>query len=266
MPRLSSGECSALTRCASSSSSTTSCASRVSITESTERSCAISTFSALAIAAEQWHAAFERVREFRRELRRRDGIPVRTEFHAWKFVSGRGCLGDRIVPKGRRCQIFKDALQLVANLPSARLFNAVFPLKGDELAFELMVNSINRTLQAWDSRAVLVCDEGKESAYTRIARRLGGYNPIPDQLGTWQDSAEMTKNIPTVRVIEDPFFKKSERSYFIQLVDFCAYALLRRERPVASKTKYGLDQAFNLLAPILVREACPKNKEGIIVP
>ncbi len=39
--------------------------------------------------------------------------------------------------------------------------------------------------------------------------------------------------------------------------DFCAYALLRQERPIASKTKYGLDQAFNLLEPI---------SEGIIQP
>ena len=37
---------------------------------------------------------------------------------------------------------------------------------------------------------------------------------------------------------------------FIQLSDFCAYALLCQERPIASKTKYGLDQAFDLLKPI----------------
>ena len=59
------------------------------------------------------------------------------------------------------------------------------------------------------------------------------------------------------RVLEDPFFKKSDQSYFIQLSDFCAYALLRQERPIASKTKYGLDQAFNLLESI---------SEGVIRP
>ena len=59
------------------------------------------------------------------------------------------------------------------------------------------------------------------------------------------------------RILEDPFFKQSDQSYFIQLSDFCAYALLRQERPVESKTRYGLDQAFNLLEPI---------SEGIIRP
>ena len=65
------------------------------------------------------------------------------------------------------------------------------------------------------------------------------------------------KNGTIDRILEDPFFKQSDRSYFIQLSDFCAYALLRQERPIASKTKYGLDQAFNLLEPI---------SEGIIRP
>ncbi|WP_456332469.1 DUF3800 domain-containing protein [Fervidibacter sacchari] len=60
--------------------------------------------------------------------------------------------------------------------------------------------------------------------------------------------------------------KDSRQSYFIQLVDFCAYALLRRERPIPSKTKYGLDKAFNLLSPILVREANKDDPDGIIRP
>lgn len=221
-------------------------------------------FSALGVPAHDWHAAFDRFREFRRELRRRDGIYVHKELHAWKFVSGRGNIADRVVPKGRRCQIFKDVLRLLADIEGLRLFNAAFPPKNDERAFEWLLNRINRTMQAWDSRAILVCDEGKEAAYTRLRRRMGVYNPIPSRYGVWLDTGDAKKNIPIDRIIEDPFFKKSGQSYFIQMVDFCAYALLRRERPIPSKTKYGLDEAFNLLAPILVLEASPRDPEGIV--
>jgi hypothetical protein len=223
-------------------------------------------FSALAIPADQWRNAFQKVRKFRRELKNSDGIFVYKEFHAWKFVSGRGEFADRTITKGRRCQIFKDTLTLVAELPGARLFNAVFWAKEDEEAFERLVNRINRTMQAWDSRAILICDEGKECAYTRLYRRMCVYNPIPSRYGVWPDTGEPLKNIPIEYIIEDPFFKKSHQSYFIQLVDFCAYALLRRERPVASKNKYGLDKAFVLLDSILVREACNYDPEGIIRP
>jgi hypothetical protein len=224
------------------------------------------TFSALAIAADVWRNAFEEVKQFRRQLKQSDGIFVYTELHAWKFVSGRGQIADGIVTKGRRCQIFKDALQLISQLPGARLFNAVFPAKDDERAFERLLNRINKNMQVSESRAILICDEGKETAYTRLTRRMGVYNPIPSRFGHWVDTGTATKNMPIERIIEDPFFKKSERSYFIQLTDFCAYALLRRERPVPSKTKYGLDQAFNILSPILVHEASTRAPEGIIRP
>ncbi|MCR4404518.1 MAG: hypothetical protein NUW06_04475 [Candidatus Acetothermia bacterium] len=93
-------------------------------------------FSALAVPADQWQEAFAQVRAFRRGLKRSDGIYVYKELHAWKFVSGRGKISDRVVPKGRRCEIFKQALQMVASLPGSRLFNAVFPAKQDTWAFE----------------------------------------------------------------------------------------------------------------------------------
>lgn len=223
-------------------------------------------FSALAIPVDQWHEAFRQVREFRRALRLAYGIYVYKELHAWKFVSGRGDISDRVVTKGQRCAIFKDALTMVANLPGARLFNAVFPSKDDERAFEWMLNRINRTLEAWGSHAVLICDEGKDVNYTRLVRRMYVYNPIPSQLGVWADIGVSWKNIPLSRIVEDPFFKDSAQSYFVQLVDFAAYALLRKERPLPSKTKYGLDKAFYELDPILVREARPRDPEGIIRP
>lgn len=129
---------------------------------------------------------------------------------------------------------------MVAMLPEARLFNVVFPTKASEDAYEALLGGINRTLQTWDSHAILICDEGKDAIYTKIVRRM-----------------QTLKNSTIDRILEDPFFKQSDQSYFIQLSDFCAYALLRRERPIESKTRYGLNQAFNVLAPI---------SEGIIRP
>lgn len=223
-------------------------------------------FSALAIPENCWQDAFAQVRQFRRNIKKTDGIYVYKELHAWKFVSGRGKISDRVVPKGRRYQIFKETLEMIASLPGVRLFNAVFPAKEDERAFEWLLNRIQRAMETLNSRAILICDTGKEAIYTRLARRMHVHNPIPSKFGIWQDTGSKAKNIPIDRIIEDPFFKKSDHSYFIQLVDFCAYALLRRERPIPSKNKYGLDQAFQLLQPILVLEASKRDPEGIIRP
>ena len=197
-------------------------------------------FSALTIRADKWNPCLTAIKKFRHDIQTSDSISVYTEFHAWKFVSGRGKIADGVVPKGRRCQIFKQTLQMVTTLPEVRLFNTVFPTKASEPAYEALLRGINRTLQRCDSHTILICDEGKDAIYTRLVRRM-----------------QTSKNGAIDRILEDPFFKQSDQSYFIQLSDFCAYALLRQERPIASKTKYGLDQAFDLLEPI---------SEGIIRP
>jgi hypothetical protein len=56
---------------------------------------------------------------FRRDLKASDGIFVYKELHAWKFVSGRGRVGDRVVTKYRRGEIFRDTLELVASFPAS---------------------------------------------------------------------------------------------------------------------------------------------------
>lgn len=228
---------------------------------SDEQLCA---FSALALPVDQWQAAFQKMKEWRRYLRRDYGIFVYKELHAWKFVSGRGRPSDRIITKSQRVAIYREGIRLVANLPGARLFNAVFSHKEDERAFGWLLNHINRTLQAWGGYGLLICDEGKEAIYTRLVRRMGRFNPIPSQFGRWLDTGRGYRNVPIDRIVEDPFFKKSDQSYFIQLVDFVAYALLRKGRPIASKTKYGIDKAFGDLFDILAREARPRDPEGII--
>lgn len=223
-------------------------------------------FSTLVIPATEWHLCFRQVRDFRRQLKLTDGIYLHEELHAWKFVSGRGRPSPSIITNYRRSRIFDETLRLITQLPGARLSNAVFPRKADEDAFEQLLNRIDRTMIAWDSHAILISDQGKEQAYTRLVRKVYVFNPIPSQYGTWRDSGRNWRNMPLDRIVEDPFFKDSAQSYLVQLVDFCAYALLRRENPILSKTKYGIDKSFDILQPILVKEATRKNAEGIIGP
>jgi hypothetical protein len=222
-------------------------------------------FSALLVSDQSWRDCFNELRAFRRRFKVSDGIFVRKELHAWKFVSGRGRISDRVVTKHRRSVIFKEALALGAQLPGVTLMNGVSTAKDDVRLFEFMANRVNRAMQHWNSHAILICAEGKEATYTRLIRRMGVFNPIPSALGLWPEGTT-TRNIPTDLILEDPVFKPSQRSYFIQLVDFCAFALLRKERPIASRSYYGIDTAFDLLDPILHRAASRHDPQGIVRP
>ena len=187
--------------------------------------------TALAVPATHWRTIYNKVRLFRLDLQHAEGIDIHYEFHAWKFVSGRGNIADRIVKKGRRCQLFQDTLRLIAALPETRLLTSVSTTDQQERGFEKLILKIQKFLESNNSYAVLICDQGKEAFYTRSLRLL-------------QASGDADN------IVEEPFYKDSAHSYFVQLSDFCAYALLRQEHPLASKTKYGLDQAFKILASI----------------
>jgi hypothetical protein len=159
----------------------------VYIDDSQDQRARLYTFSALAVPAERWRAVFAEIRHFRRQIRDSDGIYVTKELHAWKFVSGRGRIAPGIVTKWRRCSIFREALTVLAQQQdSLSLFNVALHHRQD-WTFERLLNRINRTMQAYGSHALLICDEGKEAEYTRLVRRMGVYNPIPSAYGVWRD-------------------------------------------------------------------------------
>lgn len=219
-------------------------------------------FTAIGVHSRHWKEVFAEVIRFRKELRKHAGIYMNKELHATKFVSGRGRPSDKHLDKEMRERIFSYALKTLANVGPEKLmlFNVVN--RNQEWAYERILNRINRTMEAKDEHAIIISDEGKEGEYTRLVRRLGAYNPIPSKFGTWDSGPEVSKNIPISRVIEDPIFRNSEASYLIQMVDFCAYALLRKEIPHPSRP--SLSDHFKTLEPICFKSASKNDPFGII--
>jgi hypothetical protein len=214
------------------------------------------TVAGVAIPANVWRTSFETIQGWRRDLRKSDGIRVTRELHATEFLGGRGKLGaQKIIGKHRRAQIFHAAFVLMNSMPSVRVFTACRSDHTD-WAFERLITRIHKTMEAWDSHALLICDEGKEAEYTHLARKLSVFNPIT--VGPY------TNNVATRKILEDPFFKPSHKSYFIQMADFVAYALLRREKPLASKNRYGIHKSFDALTDVVAREAAPRDPMGVI--
>ena len=221
-------------------------------------------FSAVAIPAENWKSVFAAIKQYRRDLKANHQIFATVEWHATDFVGGRGRIAPVPIPKGLRCAIFRDALCMVANLPGARIFNAMAPRAHERLIFERLIMRINNTMKAWKSHALIVHDEGKD--YTPMVRKMSVYNPIQSKYGAWDDG-KLYKNIPVEKILEDIFFRDSADSFFIQLADFCAYALFRSEHPLApAKAKYQIETAFDALDAILTPECFGKDpkKKGII--
>ena len=218
-------------------------------------------YSALIMRGEAWPKAFAAVKEFRKELRKSKGIYLAQEMHAWKFVAGKGQISDRPIGKIERAEIFGSTLDFIASCKFFRLFSSI---NSNELyAFERLINRINRTADKFNEHVVLFCDSGQEVEFTRRIRRMRVVNHISSNLGQWSGTSSTTKNIPIHRFVEDPVFKDSKDSYFIQLVDFCSYALLRMERPIETKTKLGFDKMYHRLEPVVAKFANPRDPKNL---
>lgn len=220
-------------------------------------------YSALIVNSEQWNETFEDVKKFRRALRMRHGIYINKELHAWKFAGGKGKISDRVLNKEARSQIFKEVLEFVANSGNFKLISSIN--SNEFFAFERIINRINRTAEAQGQQVLLFSDEGQEAVFTKRIRRMRIFNHIPSNRGAWNESGQPTRNIPTRQIIEDPLFKKSHMSYFIQLVDFCAYALLRMERPIESRTKYGYEKMYLALRPCIIQAVNNRCTKGLAI-
>lgn len=219
-------------------------------------------FSALGVEDKNWRELSERVREYRRTLLKHAGIYMNKELHATKFMSGRGRPSSRFLSADMRRKIFQYTLKIAAEMGPEKLLLFNVSMRNQQWAYERILNRINRTMEARDSYAVIISDEGKEAEYTKLVRKMGVHNYIPSQYGSWDGVSGSGKNIPISRILEDPVFRDSATSHIIQLVDFCAYALLRKEVPLPRLAYIAED--FEILEPICFKQASRSDKFGII--
>jgi hypothetical protein len=259
--------------------------------------------SAISIRHDDWKDCFDRVKTLRKRMRQTYGLYLTKEIHAHDLLAGKGRLSAGIITKHQRSRIFYEMLECVAAMPNVFLMNVCLDRErykdAQLVAWDRLVNRIERTMLEFDnreqekrakwirairqrascdeldqveerlnmfrSRAVIVADEGREQEIERAIRKMHVHNPIPSKFGEWAPG-KATQNIPAERVIEDPFFKPSRRSYFIQLADCVAFALLKREvQPTPRIAKYGVHKMWDqTLPPKCYAKASWKDPYGIV--
>lgn len=125
-------------------------------------------------------------------------------------------------------------------------------------------DALERRLVPYGAHALLIADQGHEQDIIRLRRKLSVLNYIPSRFGSWGTSS--SKNIPLTHFVEDALFRDSAHSYFIQLADCVAFALLKRETtPTPQVRKYNIHRAFDVhLAGICVKQASYGDPLGIV--
>ncbi len=205
-------------------------------------------YSALFVDAFRWNECLSVLVDWREEWLRDYDIPMAFELHATNFISGRD-KKDNISSRNLRADLFYEAIGRVGNMKDVLLISSIAENKGNNLAlFKKMLISINDFLKQKEATGILICDEGNERRLTALVRKMKKVN-----VAKTSSRSAVSKNPPLKHIIEDPLFKSSHSSYFIQLADFLALALLRNENPLP-QTHSKIRDAFNQLDRILVKQ------------
>lgn len=226
--------------------------------------------SGLIIPATDWQESFERHHQMRRHLKTTYGFPVRAELHGASLVDTRygdsnvRNLGGRIT----RMKLFQDVMQsLVGVFPTAKTFSvyvdkdAAFQSNYRRenyltLAWNYLLNRYHRFLEhnCDNAPGVVISDDSASSTIRSLMRKMRVYNPLPshyDPRGFY--------NAPVRTIIEDPFFRESQHSYFVQIADIISHSLYRKLYVKGSYRRYNLHKFYDYLDPIILKTATSKD-------
>jgi hypothetical protein len=102
------------------------------------------------------------------------------------------------------------------------------------MAVTKLYQAYDEFLKERDGQGILFFDRANEKHINSHVRKL---------LGTGS-SGETIPDVRIVRVLEDPIFRVSADSMYVQAADIVAYTLKEQEFPQASRKKFNADRIF----------------------
>lgn len=219
----------------------------------------------------RWKEVLDHLIAFRRYARQQYGVKLREEIHAAALINNPGPLAR--IRRHDRLALIRDFADALASAPDVNFVNVVVDKQGKSLSYGIFENAWRALIQRFENTiahrnfpgpnnpsdlAMLFPDNTDNRRLQALLRQLRAYNPIPNRGGGGY------RNLPMMRMIEDPNFRDSEHSYFIQSVDLAAFLLYQRLAPNGYMRKKSGQNYFLRLEPVLCKVASPRDPHGIV--
>jgi hypothetical protein len=220
----------------------------------------------------RWREFIEQVLSFRRRMKSTYDLGVRDEIHAAEFIRSSGSTK---LPRHIRYLILRHFAAELAKMNWLSVTNVVVDKAGKpegydvfESAWKVLFQRFENTLahrnfpgpQNPDDLGIVICDDTNGGKLSKLMRRMGSDNPIPNQ----SHAGRGYRNMPIRKIIEDPNLRDSKNSHPIQAADLCAYLLFQNLNPNGFMKKVGGQNAFSLLDPVLNKRASTKHPKGVV--
>lgn len=222
--------------------------------------------SGLIVPQNDWDKFLSRLKTFRKSLKEKYGLNQRTEIHAAELIRINKLDEYRKLYKTVRINILKEyAAEIPRIFDTGRIINICLKKEEYKETGEIQKVAWQRLIQRFDTylkktasdKGIIVSDDTDSLMLMKLHRKMRVYNPVPSHFSG-------SYNVPTDNIIEDIFMRSSHHSYFIQSVDVITHLLYRKEFPKGSLRKFGLENQFQKLDPILLKEASKNDEFGIV--
>ena len=217
----------------------------------------------------EWRNFLDVTMRFRRTMKDVYGLPVRAEIHAVKLLRH----SEFAIEKYKRLAILRNFLDELAKMNFVSLTNIVVDKRGKPADYDVFSSAWRTLFQRFENTLMhgnfpggykrafgtVFTDATNGEKLTSIMRKMSVHNPIPNSIGGGY------RNLPILRVIEDPSPRNSAHSLPIQACDVAAYFLHQSLKPNAYVKKSGAQNYFNRLDSILNKNATLKNPLGVVI-
>lgn len=229
--------------------------------------------SGLVLHELRWNQALDQLIAFRQRMRNSFGLLMREEIHSAHFINKPGALVR--IPRNNRLTIVRAFLNEVAALPEISVINVIVDKRGKEDGYPVMEKAWEALIQRFsntikhrnfpgpanpDERGMIIPDNTDVKVVQGLMRKVRKYNPVPNQ----SRFGAGYRNMTITNMVEDPYFKDSRHSYFIQAADVVAFSLYQRTAPSSYIKKKSAQNYFNRLNGVLCKSASSSDPEGIV--
>lgn len=222
----------------------------------------------------RWHPYLEELIRFRRFLKHKYGLRQDEEFHTSRFINKTPIRLLRI-PRRSRWAMIQEFTDLLATMTDFNVINIVVD-KSDkppdydvfEKAWRTLIQRFENTIAHHnfsgprnpDERGLILPDHTDDKKLQRLLRRMRRFNPIPN-IPEWGPGY---RDLQLQYIVEDPNFRDSFDSYFIQATDLCAFLLYQNLDPNRYMVRDNRKDCFYKLEPILCKFTSRDDQHGIV--
>lgn len=225
------------------------------------------TLSGIILADSNWKIFLEKIRAFRQGIKRDFGLTLKSDLRATDLWNNSGDFrklnlnyADRVRIFRRTAEFLRYSQEIAILIVSIDKGSPQLPStsKIGEIAWTMFFQRYENWLLGKQELGIVVNDEGHDKMVRRLSRKMRVYNPIPSHYGGYYQA-------PVVKIIEDPFSRYSQYSYFVQLADMSAYLARLRHDHTTGHVKYGIHKLYKRIKPRYMLEASRKDNYGFVI-